>query len=781
MTEPSVWQRLKRARIVQVLAVYLGASWVVLQIAELLTKALSLPAWVLPVTVILLLVGLVVILATAWIQSMPATTAAEQAGELPTDWELAPREAISSVLRGRLPHLTWARAITGGVVVLALLFGGTGLYVGITGGPLTFSPAEITASEVPEGIAVIPFAVRGGDDLEIWREGMMDLLTNNLDGVGGFRTIDTRTVMARWKQHVGDAVAPELRTALRAARATGALYALEGSVVGLGRDVRLSVNVYSLVSADKVAQGSVQGPADEVLRLVDELAVEVMRDLLRAVGRAGAGDLSADAMTTTSLPALRAFLEGEFHYRRGRFADAVQSYERAVAADTAFAIALIRLAEGYGWLESASSEQLQEYGRRAEAHADRLSPRYQFIMDGWTALNRGTADGVASLQQAVQKYPDDAGAWFLLAETYIHVGGATYATDDDIREALERAIDLDPNFAPYRAHQAHYAVLAGDRAGAEAAREAYYRLTGSRTGLEEVELAIPLLLGDSTEVEAALASPRTASERTLSIYEGTFGRRHDRTYLDLRVSSLAAAVLEQDRDQFQAYYRGMMAEIDHGAGGAATLSPAIRGLYWGHVNELWDVPPPGADDPGGTIDAGACDEPSFNHFCHLFLGMAAARWGRWGDHDRSKDRLRAVADSVREDEPARAERYDATVDVLEGTRRWRTGDRQAGRQLLERHIRRADMVGERARLELGWLEANAGRPAQAIPHFRTALNSWARPAALYGLATMHTRLGQHDQARGYYQRLVTIARQGNDDLPRLREVRETLARESGRP
>ncbi|NIP80160.1 MAG: tetratricopeptide repeat protein, partial [Gemmatimonadetes bacterium] len=144
--------------------------------------------------------------------------------------------------------------------------------------------------------------------------------------------------------------------------------------------------------------------------------------------RAGAGDLNAETLTTTSLPALRAFLEGESHYRRGRFAEAVQSFERAVAEDTSFAIALVRLSEAYGWLESQTSERMREYGERAEAHLDRLSPRYQFIMEGWSALNRGTADGVDALKEAVQKYPDDPEAWFLLAETYIHVGGATYGT-----------------------------------------------------------------------------------------------------------------------------------------------------------------------------------------------------------------------------------------------------------------------------------------------------------------------------------------------------------------
>jgi hypothetical protein len=129
--QPSLWDRIRRARVFQVLAVYLGTSWVVLQIADVLVDALTLPAWVVPVTLILLLVGLVVILATTWIQSLPSTTAREAAGELPTDWQIAPREALASLRQGRMPHLTWGRSIAGGVVVVALLFGGAGMYVGI--------------------------------------------------------------------------------------------------------------------------------------------------------------------------------------------------------------------------------------------------------------------------------------------------------------------------------------------------------------------------------------------------------------------------------------------------------------------------------------------------------------------------------------------------------------------------------------------------------------------------------------------------------------------------
>ncbi|HSG07041.1 MAG TPA: hypothetical protein VLA36_01700, partial [Longimicrobiales bacterium] len=300
MTAPTLFERIKQARVFQVLLVYLGATWVVLQLVDTLIGLLSLPQWVGPVAVVLLGIGLVVVLATAWVQSLPSTTAKEEAGEIPTDWQVAPAEALASLKAGKLPHLTWGRAILGGVVALSLLFGGTGLYVGFTGRSLGLGPTEVGADVAATGIAVVPFDVRG-QDLDIWREGMVDLLSNNLDGVGGFRTIDPRTVMARWKESVGDATAPDLDAALRAAGATGARYAVVGSVVGIGDNVRLVTNVYDLDTRKEVAQGQSEGKAEDVLRLVDDLAVGTVRSLLQSTGREGAGDLTAETLTTESL------------------------------------------------------------------------------------------------------------------------------------------------------------------------------------------------------------------------------------------------------------------------------------------------------------------------------------------------------------------------------------------------------------------------------------------------------------------------------------------------
>jgi hypothetical protein len=174
MTQPPLWEHLKRARVVQVLIVYLGASWAVLQIIETVTGLLTLPDWVGPVALLLLFVGLIVVLATSWVQSLPQTTAAEKAGEVPTDWEVAPADVIASLKAGKLPHLTCGRAILGGVVAMSLLFGASGIFVLINGPTSLLGPQEAGAAASTSGIAVLPFHVTG-PDLDVYREGMVDL------------------------------------------------------------------------------------------------------------------------------------------------------------------------------------------------------------------------------------------------------------------------------------------------------------------------------------------------------------------------------------------------------------------------------------------------------------------------------------------------------------------------------------------------------------------------------------------------------------------------------
>ena len=122
MPEPSFWTRLKEARIGPVLVVYLGAGWGILLLVDLLQERFGLSDWMDPVAIILLLVGLVMVSATAWKLSNPLTKARRVAGQVPGDWDVDPGTLVGDLVVGRVPHLTWGRSLLGGVFALGLMF-----------------------------------------------------------------------------------------------------------------------------------------------------------------------------------------------------------------------------------------------------------------------------------------------------------------------------------------------------------------------------------------------------------------------------------------------------------------------------------------------------------------------------------------------------------------------------------------------------------------------------------------------------------------------------------
>ncbi len=506
MPSPSLLDRLKGARIVQVLLVYLGAAWVVLQITETLIGLLDLPEWVGPVAVLLMAVGLFVVLATAWVQALPQTTAREEAGEVPTDWEVDAGDMWASLRAGRLPHLTWGRAIVGGVVALSLLFGVGGLYVLATGGTPRLGPAEAGARDVSSGIAVLPFHATG-PSLELYREGMVDLVSANLDGLSGYRAVDSRTVLARWNRDVGGDGAAELDDALRVAAGTGARYAVMGSGVEVGNQIRFTADIYDLDTREKVGDGQVEGSPENVLALVDALTVDLMRSLLEATGQGSAAqEFRLASILTESVPALRAYLEGDAAFRRASFEEAREHLERAVLEDSTFALAHWRLGDTYGWTEGIGSDRTDYHRERAANYADRLPPREATILELTLAVTRGEAMGrLDDFERYIDRYPDDPDGWYLLGEVGLHDIGLPGVTDERLEEALYRTVELDPTFGPYYTHALDWATASGD------SLEAMELLAGlEETGAPEARLDLfriraDLFLGDDATRGAALA------------------------------------------------------------------------------------------------------------------------------------------------------------------------------------------------------------------------------------------------------------------------------------
>lgn len=194
----------------------------------------------------------------------------------------------------------------------------------------------------PNLLAVAPFDVLGSEH-DLWHEGLVDLLSRGLDGAGPLRTVPPSVIIRRWGGRADQPSAAEL------ARRTGAGLAIYGSLLGTGPDsARLSATLLDVTEDRVMVEVELRDAINHMDRLVDSLAVRLLRELslTRGVG------LTRPARAS-SLPALKAFLRGEQHFRRMAWDSAQVHFERAVALDSGFASALRHLTGLQRWRHGA--------------------------------------------------------------------------------------------------------------------------------------------------------------------------------------------------------------------------------------------------------------------------------------------------------------------------------------------------------------------------------------------------------------------------------------------
>jgi hypothetical protein len=88
-------------------------------------------------------------------------------------------------------------------------------------------------------------------------------------------------------------------------------YAILGSMVPAGTQVRINVDIYDLSDGSNIGSARVDGSADDIFALVDGLSVAIARELLGAAGEQAATERRLASITTSSVDALKDFLEGE--------------------------------------------------------------------------------------------------------------------------------------------------------------------------------------------------------------------------------------------------------------------------------------------------------------------------------------------------------------------------------------------------------------------------------------------------------------------------------------
>ena len=314
--------------------------------------------------------------------------------------------------------------------------------------------AADTASFDRDLVAVASFGVVD-PTLSLWREGLGDILAQDLDGAGPLRTLAPAVALRR-------GAVTDRASAERFGERTGAGVVVYGSVLRKGTD---SVQIRaSLFDRDHDASDQIEVSGLEVR--IGELADSVGVRLLRLLGeRRAIASVRHVSIGSRSLPALKSFLRGEQLYRLGESDSALYQFDLAVRADSTFALAMRRMV----WLLGTFAPTSDRYGprldylRRAMRMNHGLSPRDSALLVADSTYHltpeSPTPDGligglfavVENLERLAHRYPDDPAVWYDLAELRTHLV-APLGDPATALATFDRAIALDSGFAPAYMH-----------------------------------------------------------------------------------------------------------------------------------------------------------------------------------------------------------------------------------------------------------------------------------------------------------------------------------------
>ena len=754
----------------QVVLIYVGGALVAYQAIQALTEGLGLPAWFPGLAVVLFIIGLPVVVATAFVHETPTQQVVQPSPPI-AEKDAGP-EATVPPGPSSYHRMTWRNA--GMAFVFALAIWGMVATVWMVFNPQGIVVDEAIADEAEPGIAVLPFSIRG-DAMEVWREGMVDLLSTDLDGVPGLRSIDSRTVLARWRESVPATGEVDRTTALEVARATGAKYALLGSAVSLGSEVRLAADIYETESGSRMGQVQVQGSPDSVLSLVDRLAVQSLVVALQQV-ESELPEIDLASVTTSSLPALRAWLEGEVMYRHGNVNAAVAAYERALAHDTSFAFAYYRLSAVLGWTEGTRSERAEVAIEQAMRLVDRLPPRQAALVSGVHARKQGAFEEAAGiLEHLVRSYPEYADGWYELGELYYHSGPSIPVSLEDARESFSRAAELDPSFAVYRIHLIDLAFKHDPDSARVAGMMSEYKQLASADAMQtrELEVAFDLAFGDEERRTRALAGLDTLDMQILPFL--TLNRLlHPRFWPQFEAVSLA---LEKRRGQpIMGLFWGAAGGRGYAQKGFGYLDrPQVDAEVRGHALVLWRASGfPVERERLLEMNAVLSEIDSTTLPLYLLCaGFYAADEGRVAEHARAVQLLEDAA-RLRTEAGVSGSVPDAYARVVRAYGFWRAGDLEDAVEVLE-PVKRYRAYGP-VRITLSLILMDLGRWEEAIPYLRTW---WWSPNSFthYYLAQSYEQTGEHEKARKEYAFFIEAWKDADPELqPWVEDARRALDR-----
>lgn len=505
----------------QVLGIYLAGSWIVLQVVGQMADSLALPAWVEPFAVVLLLIGLPIVLATAFIQE-----SGPRRDGLPAPDPASPAEPESApVAPANLPvsHnlLTWRNAIVGGILAFLLLGTAVGAFMMLRSAGIGTAGTLVAKGLLDERAPVVvadfasPDSMLGRAATEAFRidisQSQVVQVLEPAELAGGLERMERST-----RDGLGADVALEL--AVR----EGIPAVIAGEITPVGKGFVLSARV--LEPSDGSTLASVRETADDtasVLAAIDALSKRVRERVGESYASLRA-DPALEKVTTASLEALQLYTEALDAYMvQGDDERGLTLLEEAVALDPEFAMAWrkmgVELTNNFG-----SQARIDEALTRAYEHRERLPERERLLAMAayYNSVTGEQEKAIAAYERMLDRDPNDAWATNNVAILY-----GELRDHEREEEYMERSFAIDSSASTSFTNLASVKYGLGKRAEAWDLLQRAQRQFPDNPG---VDLFVAMVLGSERDFAAAdsmLRNVAAGNSSNLVVQRSTLGRR----------------------------------------------------------------------------------------------------------------------------------------------------------------------------------------------------------------------------------------------------------------
>jgi TolB-like protein/Flp pilus assembly protein TadD len=430
---------LKRRNVYKVALAYIVAGWALSQGIAQVLPVFDVPNWVIRLTVLLIIVGLPIALALAWM------------------FEITPQGIKRTETADAMP--TTARRKKGAWIYVVVIGGLLSIGLFFLGRYTAQTPRQ---SETPTGaallqksIAVLPFEnLSANPENAYFTQGIQEEIVTRLAKIADLKVI-SRTSTQHFKS------SPE--NLAQIAKQLGVANILEGSVQRSGDQVRVNAQLIKAPTGAHLWADTFDRELTDIFTVESEIATRIAETLQAKL--TGSEKTAIAKRPTANTEAYELYLKGRFFWNKRTGADlrtAIEYFNQALSKDPNYALAYAGLGDAYGLLPifgvaspADSFPQAKVAAKKALELDDTLAEAHSSLALVLQFYDYDIEESLKEFERAIQLNPNYATAHHWYGELL----GALGRFDEGIAE-LKRAQQLDPLSLIINADLGHAYTLA---------------------------------------------------------------------------------------------------------------------------------------------------------------------------------------------------------------------------------------------------------------------------------------------------------------------------------